>query len=110
MPVINSWINTLEPASPNARSVMIWSIAPLASSVLLQMSTPFPSASPSAFTAHLPSSDAANDLAPSASANDADSIVGMPLRSMNSCEKILDDSNCAACCVGPQARRPAAWN
>ncbi len=110
MPVINSWINTLEPASPNARSVMIWSIALSASPVLLQMSTPLPSASPSAFTAHWPSSDAANALAPAASANEAERIVGMPLRSMNSCEKILDDSNCAASCVGPQMRRPAAWN
>ena len=87
---------------------MIWSIAALASSGVLQISTPLPSARPSALTAHLPSSDAANALASVASVNDADFIVGTPLRSMNSCEKIFDDSNCAACCVGPQARSPAA--
>ena len=110
MPSRYSWMTMLAPAVPKALLTRISSIALFASAALVQIKTPLPRARPSALTAHLPSSDAANFFAWAASENVPAFAVGMPYFSMKCCEKTLDDSNCAAFRFGPQMRKSFFWN
>src|SRR5687767_1700950 len=100
----------VDPAAPNALLTRISSIALFASPMFPQTITPLPSARPSAFTAQRPPRESANFLAEITSEKVPARAVGMPCRSMKSCEKALEDSNCAAFWFAPQIRSPFFWN
>jgi hypothetical protein len=109
MPSRNSWMTMFAPAAPKALLTRISSIALFASATPVQIKTPLPSARPSAFTAHLPSSDAANfwpalpPKTPGARRRDAvflHELLGENFRRLE----------LRGFWFGPQMRRPFFWN
>ena len=107
-PVMNSSMTISLPAEPNFLSSIIVFTPSLASSRVLQISTPFPSASPSAFRTmgNLAVSRYARAFCGSVKFSYA--AVGILYFFIKSLENALEPSRIAAFFLGPNARIPAA--
>ena len=108
-PSRNSSTTTRSPALPKRPANMSCAVA-TASSVVAQITTPLPAASPSAFTtsgAFCARIHAASKLS---RVNLAYAAVGMPWRLRKSLVKAFEPSSRAASLLGPKQRSPAAAN
>ena len=101
-PSSRSSTTTVAPLFPNRFSTSIASIAASDSFTPLHTITPFPRASPSAFTATLPSRAAAQALAGAGWVNVSKSAVGIPALRINAFAKDLLDSMRPASRPGPK--------
>ncbi len=108
-PSRNCSITTFSPAVPNFPPIHTRAqpCAAIRSSVTR---TPFPAASPSAFTTYGPSRVARWATAASASVNVADNAVGTAAAAITSLAKAFEDSSRAAARVGPNTATQAAAN
>ena len=107
-PVINSSITIWLPAEPNFLSIMISFTPASASSKVLQISTPFPSASPSAFRTIGIFAVFRYSSAFSGSSKFSYAAVGMLYFFIKSLENALEPSRIAAALFGPNTRSPSA--
>ena len=109
LPVINSSMTMVFPALPNFLSSMISFTPSSASSRELQIRTPFPRASPSAFSTMGNFAQVRRySSAFSASSKFSYAAVGIPYFFIRSLEKALDPSRIAAFFLGPNTLRPLA--
>ena len=109
-PVINSSMTILSPAEPNCLSSIRVLTPSLASSLVLQISTPFPSASPSAFKTVGYSAVSRYSSAASGVLKVSYAAVGILYFFIRSFENALEPSRIAAFFLGPNTRSPAASN
>mmetsp|Transcript_5888 Transcript_5888/g.12254 ORF Transcript_5888/g.12254 Transcript_5888/m.12254 type:complete len:284 (-) Transcript_5888:407-1258(-) len=103
-PVRNDSITHVSPAAPKALSDMISFTAWIVSSLVVGSKTPFPAASPEAFTTCRSlgiSSDSTYARASLTSVKFRYLAVGIPCSCKKSLEKALEASSSAAACVGP---------
>ena len=108
-PVINSSMIISFPAEPNFLSSIIFLTPSFASSSVLQIKTPFPRASPSAFnTIGNFASVSRYLIAASGSVQFSYAAVGILYFFIKSFENALEPSRIAAFFFGPNARIPAA--
>ena len=109
-PARKSSMTTRAPAAPIVLPTSIASTAASASSRVVATTTPLPAASPSALTTIGAPRSAMYACAACASVKVLYCAVGRPWRAMNAFAKSFELSSCAAACVGPKMRRPAARN
>jgi hypothetical protein len=110
-PSMNSSSSTSDPASPNARSPIIISIARSASSILCATTTPFPAASPQALTTiGTPSRRTAFFGFVEIGMQCCLRRLERPLRASLPFANDFDVSIRAALCVGPKIFRPFSRN
>ena len=109
-PVINSSITILLPALPKCLSNMISFTPALASSKSLQINTPLPSASPSAFNTIGKSAVSRYANAASALSNVSYAAVGISYFFIRSLENALEPSMIAAFFLGPNTLIPTCSN
>ena len=107
-PVMNSSMTILFPAVPNALSSMICFTPALAASMSSQISTPFPSARPSAFRTIGKSTVSGYASAAAGSVKFSYFAVGIPYFFIRSFENAFEPSRIAAFFRGPNARMPAS--
>ena len=107
-PVRNSSTTRASPALPKCFSCMISLTPAFASSRVLQISTPFPRARPSAFSTIGILACSRYSSAFSGSVKVSYAAVGIWCFFIRSLEKALLPSKIAAFFLGPKARRPAA--
>ncbi len=107
LPVINSSMTILSPAVPNCLSNISVLTPSFASSNVLQIRTPFPSARPSAFNTVGIGAVSRYASASSALVKVSYAAVGMWYFFIKSLENALEPSRMAAFFLGPNTRRPA---
>ena len=110
LPVINSSITISLPASPNCLSSINVLTPSLASSNVLQINTPFPSANPSAFNTIGILAVSKYLIASSGSVKFSYAAVGILYFFIRSLENALEPSMIAAFFLGPKTRSPSDSN